>query len=267
MTNDSGALKTQSVEAGFEKAYWEQVWETIKLPQTRDPKRFHEIHARFKRHLPTGQASLMEIGCAPGSWLSYFAREFGYRVAGIEYAEAAYEKTLQNMKLLSIPADIHLADFFEFSGQQFDIIFSYGFVEHFPTLTPILERLVSFANPGGYIVTCIPSLEGFNWWISRQFRPEVAAGHYPITKQALRVAHEKQGLETLWVGRYGSGHIRPPFDNTRLSARTPGAARLLNTPFKLWNKSVSVLTRSLKIYPQSNVLFTGTLYIGRRPAP
>ncbi|MDO9027859.1 MAG: class I SAM-dependent methyltransferase [Candidatus Roizmanbacteria bacterium] len=250
--------------SGFGKNCWEDVWQRVTLPQDRDRKRFHELHAVFSRYLPSGRITFIEVGCAPGSWMSYFALNFGYIVSGLEYAEAAYEKTIENLRLLSIPAQVHLADFFEFEGDTYDVVFSYGFVEHFKDIDRVISRLSALCRPGGYIVTVIPSLEGLNWWISRHFRPEVAAGHYPITGAELKILHERNSMITLWSGLYGCYQIRPPLDNTRLARRYPFISKILNAPFRAWNRVVSSVTRRIGLYPRSKIVYLGTVYIGRK---
>jgi SAM-dependent methyltransferase len=255
----------KSFETGFEKNYWEKVWSDISLPQDRNPKKYHELHSIFSRHLPHGSYSFLEVGCAPGSWMSYFAQNFKYSVSGVEYAEQAYEKTIENLRLLSIPAQVHLTDFFEFkSDATYDVVFSSGFIEHFGDVESVIGKVVNICSPDGFVVTVIPSLEGLNWRISRHFRPEVAEGHYPITGTQLRLLHEKQGLKTLWSGHYGGFQIRPPFDNSQLAHNHSLLAKMLNAPFKTWNKSVSFMTRLTNLYPQSSYLFWGTVYIGRK---
>ena len=79
--------------------------------------------------------------------MSYFARRFGYNVSGVEYAEGACEKTIENLRLLSIPAEVYLADFIEFEGDAYDVVFSYGFIEHFPDLERVMSRLWTLCAP------------------------------------------------------------------------------------------------------------------------
>jgi 2-polyprenyl-3-methyl-5-hydroxy-6-metoxy-1,4-benzoquinol methylase len=264
--NANATLSKTTNKAGFEKAYWENVWKSVPLPRDRELAKYHELHELFHQYLPQGNHNLLEVGCAPGSWLSYFAKNFGYTVSGIEYAEDAFKKTVENLGLLSVSAQIHLSDFFTFTGYLYDIVFSYGFIEHFENVEErVIEHLVSLCSPGGYVVTIIPGLEGLNWWISKTFRPKVALGHYPITRKVFRLMHEKQKLQTLWTGSYGCFQFRPPFNNTQLARRRPRLSKALNTPFKTWNRAVSMLTRQLGLYPRVGPLFLGTVYIGRKP--
>lgn len=254
---------------GFEAAYWEQVWSEVRLPVVRDPRSFHEFHRLFKTHLKSGPLEFLEVGCAPGSWMAYFARQFGYRVAGVEYAALAQEKTQENLRLLGVEGRVDLADFLDFEGGAYDVVFSYGFVEHFEDPAPVFDRLIRLCKPGGIVVTAIPSLGGLNWWISRTFRPSVAAGHFPMTAGTLRAHHESRGVRTLCLRRFGGLLISSPWAKTDLERRWPRLSKVLSSPFWLWNGLVSASTRALGWYPQWGPVFNGTVYIGERldPAP
>ena len=81
------------------KDKWEAEWAGMKLPAVSKP--LYDVQRLLETHLPhSGTHSLIEIGCAPGRWMAYFNRHFGYRVAGLEYAETAAEATKQNMRML-----------------------------------------------------------------------------------------------------------------------------------------------------------------------
>ena len=251
----------------FESAYWETVWSEVHLPTIRDPRSFHELHSLFKAHLKYGPLDFLEVGCAPGSWMAYFAKQFGYRVSGVDSAAKACEKTVENLRLLAVQGRIELADFLEYDGGPFDVIFSYGFVEHFDDPGPVFDRLVGLCKPGGVVVTAIPSLSGLNWWISRTFRPRVAAGHFPMTGQALRAHHESRGLKTLCMKKYGVLQIVSPWSKTVIERRYPRLAGFLGLPFRVWNGAVSAVTRALEWYPAGGPIYSGTVYIGERVEP
>ena len=160
----------------------------------------HEIHLILTKLLPVGNFKIIEIGCAPGSWIAYFYNSFQYIPSGVEYAPKAYEKTLENLKTLNIKGEIFHADFFEFNHKPYDIVFSAGFIEHFLNVEPVIQKIVNLcASNGGFVITMIPSMQGINRWISKVFRPHVAAGHFPIKKEDLIKYHEQCGTKTLSI--------------------------------------------------------------------
>jgi SAM-dependent methyltransferase len=197
--------------------------------------------------------------------MAYFAQNFGYKVAGVEWAPLAHAKTIENLRLLGIEATVHRADVLAFEGGPFDIVISFGFVEHFPDAGSVLKKLGDLCRLGGYIVTAVPSMEGFNWWISKTFRPSVAVGHYPIGMDGLEEIHNRQGFETVCIRRYGGFFLVSPWEKTTLAKKTPKLARWLGEPVRAWNKTISELTRLTRWYPQPSSVFAGSIYIGRKP--
>ncbi len=253
-------------EQEFSSDYWQHVWENITLPQEVHPGDIWEIHRIFTKILPHGKYSFIEIGCAPGKWMAYFSRQFGFSVSGVEYVSGACAKTRENMERLSIAAKIYDTDLFEFEPtSMYDIVFSAGFIEHFRDAKAVVARLAGLGNPrGGFVITLIPSMEGLNRWISRTFRPRVAAGHFPIDLQQLIALHEKLGLHTLYADYVGGLEIRPPMKKNRFAADHTTMSFLVNLPFHLWNRAAKKMAKTTGIYPKIGWVTNSLLYIGRR---
>ena len=252
-------------EKEFDVGYWEDVWETVRIPQERKAEDIDEIHHILKKILPRGKLKLIEIGCAPGSWLAYFHNSFNYSVSGIEYAPRAHEKTIDNLNLLHIPREIFQGDFLDFRHEPYDVVFSAGFIEHFKEVASVIQKIVNLcASNGGFVITIIPSMQGLNRCISKTFRPHVAAGHFPITRKELVKYHERFGLETLYCNYVGSFHILPPVDKNQFSKQHPSVSAILNLPFRGWNRIVSILTKRTGLYPKLPFLTNSIIYIGRK---
>ena len=208
--------------------YWEAVWSEVQIPTIRTPRAYHDLHRLYKSCLPQGSHRLFEVGCAPGAWLAYFSRHFGYDVSGVEYARQAWSKTVQNLELLEVPANVFLADFCEVQLMQYDIVFSSGFIEHFSEPKNVVERLRGFCRPGGYVVTTVPALQGINWRIARLFRPEVTAAHHQLTKAELIELHECWGFQTVCARHYGCGRITDPLQKNRFASHHSVISKLIN---------------------------------------
>ena len=77
--------------------FWTQFWQGKKLPPPirvggRGPRAwfYQEFDQLWRAYLPAATARplrLLEIGCAQSRWLPYFARDWGYQVAGLDYSE------------------------------------------------------------------------------------------------------------------------------------------------------------------------------------
>jgi SAM-dependent methyltransferase len=249
----------------FDVDYWEDVWEAVPIPQQKRPEEVHEIHRVLAEILRTGGQKVIEIGCAPGAWLVYFSKSLGCSVSGVELATKACEKTVENLNVQGVEAEIFHDDFFEFEHEPYDVVFSSGFIEHFEDAARVVERIVGLcALGGGLVVTMIPSMQGVNRWISRIFRPRVAAGHFPLDKRRLVELHERFGLRTRYCDYIGSLRILPPLAKNGFSRSHPTISSVLNIPFRAWNRAVSSVTRKVGHYPKVGFLKESILYVGER---
>jgi hypothetical protein len=252
-------------EQEFDINYWEDVWQNVSIPQEIKKDDIHEVHRILSKILPQGNKALIEIGCAPGSWLAYFSKNYDYKVFGIDNAPKAIEKTIENLRILSVPAEIYLKDIWNFYHDPFDVVFSNGFIEHFIDAAPVIKILSSHCSAkDGFIITMIPSMRGINRWISKTFRPRVAAGHFPIKIEKLIAFHEACGIHTLYCDYYGSMRVIPPIDNNRFSRKYPKLSSMLNIPFRAWSHIVSRITRKMGCYPKISWFSTGIIFIGSK---
>lgn len=154
------------------EAFWETYWSRISLPVSADLNFKNDrviaqeiINAIPKRANPTA----LEIGCAPGKWLSFLAKNLNCRVTGIEYVGVAAEKTIQNLKMQDIENFRVLHDdFFNHQLKElFDIVISLGFIEHFDNYSSVLEDQLKLVAPNGFLVIGIPRFVGINYLIQK----------------------------------------------------------------------------------------------------
>src|SRR5687767_9113313 len=85
--------------------YWDRYWSGVTLPrESRHAPRAHYLNAIldvFDRWLPSdARLSAAEIGGAPGQYLAYLHRSFGYHVTCVDYSETGCAKTVENFELL-----------------------------------------------------------------------------------------------------------------------------------------------------------------------
>jgi SAM-dependent methyltransferase len=139
-----------------ERSFWDDRHDRFG-PRDRARRFFaHEILAGL---LPHGSIDFLEIGCAPGRFMAYFAETFAYRVTGLDYSGAIHR--VPRLLIDAKVSDFRLirADFFGFycSG-RFDVVFSAGFVEHFENPIPVFDRHYDLLRPGGLLVVSMPNL-------------------------------------------------------------------------------------------------------------
>lgn len=245
------------------KEKWEAVWSGVKLPVIHKP--VYDIQKQLEMHLPKNDTiSLIEIGSAPGGWMAFLARRYGYQVSGIEYAEAAAEVTKINMKMLAIEAQVFVQDFFKFDYtiNKYDIVLSAGFIEHFRDVAFVIDRICSLSK--GYVITIVPNVFGVNGFISRSIRPKVYYEHQPINPHMLKSLHSNCGMKTLFCDYVGGVRFIMPGANNDFFNKHRYIAKMVNAPVIIINHLSSVLSRYFAFTPRSKLFSDSLMYIGVR---
>ena len=166
-----------------EKQYWENYWKAIVLPvevrrENSPPNMVVELDI-FEKYLPREKLSIMEVGGAPGQYLAYFHKVFGYEISCLDYSSVGCEKTKENFKLLKIPGKVFQGDLFSDHLQlpQFDVVCSFGFIEHFTDLGGVVGGHLEFLKPGGILLLGVPNFKGINHWFLKRLAPDLLKGH------------------------------------------------------------------------------------------
>lgn len=191
------------------KAHWDQMWAHEAFPPDIDPRSesvwahrdrlFHQAFARILAGHPRGMR-LMELGCARSAWLPYFAREFGYRVAGLDYSALGAQQTADRLREAGIDGEVRCADLFDAPADwlgAFDLVTWFGVAEHFHDTTAAVRAASKLLKPGGLIVTEIPNLAGVNGLLQRWLNRPVYDMHVPLTAGQLAAHHEAAGLRVV----------------------------------------------------------------------
>lgn len=95
---------------------------------------------------------VLELGCGGSAFLPYFAHQFGFDVSGIDYSESGCDLARQMCVANNISARVVCADFFHAPAEMmesFDVVASFGVVEHFSDTTYTLSRFAGFLKREG----------------------------------------------------------------------------------------------------------------------
>ena len=109
-------------------------------------------------HIRPGSA-VLEVGCAPGKFLLWCARAAGANVSGVEYAPKSAEATRRLFGDMHVPIDLRVEDFLQttFPVKSFDLVYSFGVIEHFEDPRPMVRKHVELLKPGGKAIITIPN--------------------------------------------------------------------------------------------------------------
>ena len=156
---------------------------------------------------------ICEIGSGDGKLLVKFAKMFNFIPYGIENSRDAALKS-QSLGVQTIICDAFSKSIIKKYLNYFDIVFSYGFIEHILPPERAIKLHIDLAKPGGYVIIQIPRFKGFNWWRIKFFRPDLIKAHNMNIMEAktLNRLCTEQGLKKVFCGNYGTFRIRIPMD-------------------------------------------------------
>ena len=189
--------KGTSAVALASQQYWDDIATHYALPATIKDSRYyayHRIGTILSQHLPQGHLRFIELGCAPGGWLSYFARKFQYNVSGIEYTKSGAIATRKNLTLLDVPADIRNEDLFNttFADASLDVVFSFGLIEHFDDPYLCIAKHIALLKDKGKAVIVVPNFASpFYHFLQKVLGTSVEHIHVPYTPDQLQQACSK----------------------------------------------------------------------------
>jgi len=200
--------KTFMDKAG--KKYWNDSWAACQMPEAVNPsdmrltnfvnRRFHQVFQKLFEKVETSSMRMIEIGCAKSAWLPYFAKEFGFSVAGLDYSPIGCLMAEEVLQANGVKGEILCADLFSPPQDKlgvFDVVVSFGVVEHFDDTVSCLKAISSLLKPGGVLITTIPNMLGLMGAIQKLLNKPVYDIHQLINPAMLREAHELAGLKVL----------------------------------------------------------------------
>ncbi len=164
-----------------EVQFWENYWVNCHLPSEVDPAFSFDrcLGMAIKENLPAISGEVLEVGCAPGKWLAFMAKEFGLKPSGVEYSDAGVKATLENFRILGLsPEAIFTGDFFQMKPpRQFDAVMSFGFIEHFSDVDKVIDAHLQWLKPDGMLILGVPNFRGLYSPIQRVLDKEVLDKH------------------------------------------------------------------------------------------
>jgi SAM-dependent methyltransferase len=204
-----------------EVEFWDQYWGNCRLPSEVDLAfSFDRCLAQALRaHLPAISGECFEVGCAPGKWMAFMSKEFSMSSHGIEYSHAGMVATEKNFRMLGLtPGYIYTGDFFSTEPtRQFDVVMSFGFIEHFDEPDKVVEQHLRWLKPGGILILGVPNFRGIYYYIQRILDNTLLEKHNLsiMSTKYLGDLAIRFGLTKEFVGYIGSFEPSLPIPVTR----------------------------------------------------
>lgn len=198
------------------KEQWESSWsKSNKSELAFDPEKpfFRETHRILQEYLPSKKnGKFLEVGAYPGKYLWYFHKYHGYEPWGVEYVESCALQAQEMLDHAKIPAHMIVDDFFNLHADKYvgdggwDLVSSFGFVEHFDEPEIAISKHLEVARPGGLVMVSIPNHAGWNGNIMRYADSDKWGQHNHMSLNDLLKAFSKAGNSKILFSGH-AGHI------------------------------------------------------------
>lgn len=152
----------------------------------------------------------LELGCSPGQVSAMICNRIPMRAEGVDFSDSAW-LYLENMKTVGVTdAVLHRSDFRSFQPETpFDVVSSFGLVEHFDDPQEVLDHHDRLLQKGGLCVVELPRFIGLSWlhkWIFD--RPNLRAHNVKTMRlDVFRRFAERAGHEVLFLDMVGGPQV------------------------------------------------------------
>ncbi|GAB4112284.1 MAG: hypothetical protein OHK0050_13320 [Roseiflexaceae bacterium] len=148
---------------------------------------------------------ILEVGCGQSLWLPALAIP-GVEVYGIDYSVLGCKQAVDLLTRAGKHGHIWCEDFFasaEHTTEWFDLIISFGFIEHFDDTAVPLRAMYQMLVPGGLIFATVPNLKGIYGPLQQRLDIEVYRTHTLLDDQSIAVHAQRAQLTVQHAGYIG----------------------------------------------------------------
>ena len=137
-----------------EKARTDQQWWEEKAYYNSEPSPNARVRRWFERHLPKrSDWSAIEIGACPGSNLLTLACSHGYHPVALDFLPAVQHLPAAFRKHGVEDLEVMQEDFFSLpENRLFNVVMSFGFIEHFNDAEAVLRKHWALVEDNGYLI-------------------------------------------------------------------------------------------------------------------
>jgi 2-polyprenyl-3-methyl-5-hydroxy-6-metoxy-1,4-benzoquinol methylase len=165
--------------------------------------------ALLEPHVKPG-SRVLEVGCAPGKFLLWCALAKQAQACGVEYAKNNHQATCRLFDAAGVPdADIREEDIMRttFEPHSFDVVYSFGVIEHFDDPRPVVSKHVEMLKPGGVAIITIPHFGAgslYGWHARKMKRESYDIHNISIMSERalLKLAPSASDARTYTYGRF-----------------------------------------------------------------
>ena len=231
------------------KEYWENYWANYEFKKISENVLIKKILPKLK-----GAESFIEIGGFPGEIATYFYNNICLNVSILDYY--IDEKIVNKVEIVnSIPENSIKcieSDFFEYNeSTKYDIVFSYGFIEHFDDTKDVLWRHIRLLSDKGKLLVILPNFRGLNGLIQYLFDRETYNVH---NLKSMVIERLKNVLNEFALSEFEVKYFRKPMlwlqPKPGISILLRGIVRLFSYALKIFPIPCRLLSSYIIIYAE-----------------
>ncbi len=171
----------------------------------------HTGHAYDKlilKYIPdTKNGTCLEIGSYPGPHLTTFG-DLHYTLNGVDFNPDNAKGLPAWLKKEGFKVGHFAAeDLFQFKTDElYDVVCSFGFIEHFINYEEVIQRHIDLTKINGYVLITTPNFRGrIQYWLHKTFDKENLSIHNVKSMRPDLWANqlEENGFEILYQGYFG----------------------------------------------------------------
>lgn len=207
-----------------------------------------------------GQRSVVELGAYPGHILDWACRVSGLAGTAVEYVPEQARALEAAFPAMEILQGDFLLDSVIPCGRSWDVVMSFGLVEHWSDVQVPLRRHMELVSPGGYCVIGMPLHDGLYGRLLGWLDPALLAKHGRYSVADLRRAFDAVASPA-WNLEFCGAVEGAGFWNCGLTERVAKSPAWLQW---IANKSLGVWHRSVTRLPAPPMLRPNALLIARK---
>lgn len=172
------------------------------------------------------QTTVFEVGAGNSIWLPFLAEHADCVVSGVDFSEEGCRLAEVNLSARRTSGHIVQGDFFSYAAttaDRFDVVISFGFIEHFSDTAGVLGLMRGLLTNGGLLIATIPNWASLYGPLQRIVDRQVLDMHVIMKPDDLAAHARSAGLQDIQVGFVGgvSGFGLLHFAHVRWLQGTP----------------------------------------------
>jgi SAM-dependent methyltransferase len=235
-----------------DRSFWKSFWESRKglIFFIKPNYVFGDILAKIIAEKKITNA--IELGGFPGYYATYLKK---YQQLDTTLFDYFIHEELINQLLAKNglkPGDINIieADLFEYQPQKrYDLVLSFGLIEHFNDTRAIIETHLQFLKPGGTLFITLPNFKSVNGWVQRKFDRDNYDKHNIRSMDLALLANACESLGLTEIETYYHGKFTVWLENKAEQGVLPkGIVKAIWFAGKIFTKIIPIESKALSPY-------------------